>query len=168
MNKVFLLLGGNQGNVFETFSLARQQVMERVGPVSLASSLYQSEPWGFEADNLFLNQVLLVETMLEPEGLLQTLLEIETSLGRTRMAGVIESRIIDIDILFYNQQVIINPGLEIPHPRLHLRRFTLLPLAEIAPEMVHPLMGKTLSEILQSCNDTLAVHKVNPAVDQAG
>ncbi len=168
MNKVFLLLGGNQGNVSETFALARQQIMERVGTVILASSLYQSEPWGFEADSHFLNQVLLAETMLAPAELLQTLLEIETSLGRTRLAGVMESRSIDIDILFFNQQVIINPGLEIPHPRLHLRRFTLLPLAEIAPEMVHPLMGKTISEILLSCNDTLAVQKVNPAVDQAG
>lgn len=168
MNKVFLLLGGNQGNVFETFALARQEIIQRVGPVSLSSSLYQSEPWGFEADNLFLNQVLLVETMLEPAELLQTVLEIETSLGRTRLAGVMESRSIDIDILFYNQQIIINTGLEIPHPRLHLRRFTLLPLAEIAPEMVHPLFGKTVSEILVSCNDTLTAFKVNPAVDQAG
>ncbi len=168
MNKAFLLLGGNQGNVFETFAQARQQITEKVGAIALASSLYQSEPWGFDTELHFLNQVVLIQTMLPPAELLQTLLNIEASLGRKRTAGLMESRIIDIDILFYNEQVIVHPGLEIPHPRLHLRRFTLLPLAEIAPEMVHPLMGITVTEILKSCTDKLAVHKVNPAVDQAG
>lgn len=167
MNTVFLLLGGNLGNVSETFRQARRHISLKVGPVRKASSLYQSEPWGFEAETLFLNQVLVVETLLEPAELLEVLLRIEEPLGRKRTRDVMESRSIDIDILFYNDQVILTSSLEVPHPRLHLRRFTLMPLVEIAPEMMHPLMGMTMKELLESCEDDLRVEKLDLAEDTA-
>ncbi len=102
----------------------------------------------------------MVETRLNPAELLESLLKIESLLGRVRKVKCLESRPLDIDILFYNDQVIVSKILEIPHPRLHLRRFTLLPLVEIAPEMVHPVFGKTLYELLGICPDKLAVVKL--------
>ena len=167
MNTVYLLLGGNLGNVSETFIQARRHISERVGLIRKASSLYRSEPWGFEAKSLFLNQVLEVETTMDPSELLIELLHIESVLGRRREKGVMESRSIDIDILFFNDQVILTTHLEVPHPRLHLRKFTLLPLAEIAPELVHPQMGKTILQLLELCEDSLEVEKIDPAADPA-
>jgi 2-amino-4-hydroxy-6-hydroxymethyldihydropteridine diphosphokinase len=168
MNRVFLLLGGNLGNVAVTFEQARQLVLLRIGDITAVSSLYQSEPWGFSSCELFLNQVLELTTQLGPNELLQVLLEIESSMGRTRAAGLITSRPIDIDILFYNDQVVVLPQLEIPHPRLHLRRFTLLPLAELAPEMIHPLFAQTVAQLLEECNDPLAVTKFTIAENTTG
>jgi len=167
MNRVFLLLGGNQGNVSETFERAKQLIARKAGYVVAESFLYQSEPWGFTSDNLFLNRVIEVETQLEPLELLEVLLKIETKLGRTREPGVMASRPIDIDILFFNDQVIINQQLKVPHPRLHLRRFTLEPLAEIAPGLLHPLFAKTTVQLLEECNDPLAVTKLDTAAKPA-
>ena len=167
MNTVFLLLGGNLGNVRATFRQAREQINAGPGFIRKASSLYRSEPWGFEAESLFLNQVLEVETSLDPSDLLHALLAIETALGRTRKKGVMDSRSIDIDILFFNDQVILSPKLEVPHPRLHLRRFTLEPLAEIAPERVHPLKGQTMTQLLEACQDPMTVEKLDTAEDTA-
>lgn len=160
MNNTILLLGGNLGDVNNTFYQARQKIALQAGPILKVSSVYQSEPWGFQAENKFLNQVLVVETSMNPEPLMELLLSIEFLLGRSRRVKSLESRPIDIDLLFYNDQVIVGPLLEVPHPRLHLRRFTLLPLVEIVPEMVHPVFGTTMLELLENCPDKLSVVKL--------
>jgi 2-amino-4-hydroxy-6-hydroxymethyldihydropteridine diphosphokinase len=162
MNQAFVLLGGNQGDVASTFERARQMIASRAGKITACSSLYQSQAWGFESDDPFLNQVLEVASGHHAPGLMRELLQIEEDLGRMRKEGVMSSRTIDIDLLFFNQEVIDQPGLQVPHPRLHLRRFTLLPLAELAPELIHPIMGKTIEQLLESCPDQGHVIRVKP------
>lgn len=155
MHKVYLLLGSNRGNK----ALLLEKAVERLNSISLnpviSSSLFESEPWGFNANEWFLNKAVLIETDLSPEVLLSQILNIEKELGRVR--GVLkegyESRKIDIDILLYDNQVLDSEILSIPHPRMHLRKFVLEPLMEIAPDIVHPLFGKTITELYKICPD---------------
>ncbi len=132
-----------------------------VGEITQRSSLYASEPWGFKAPVHFLNRVLRVETSLEPQEILNKTQKIEKSLGRTEKStnGRYASRTLDIDILYFNFSIIRLPGLIIPHPRLHDRRFTLLPLAEIAPEWIHPLLKRNSRQLLAECKDKGKVWK---------
>ncbi|MFO7978188.1 MAG: 2-amino-4-hydroxy-6-hydroxymethyldihydropteridine diphosphokinase [Bacteroidales bacterium] len=161
MNEAFLLLGGNLGDVAATFNKARTLVSERLGEVLSASSLYKSEPWGFESRDMFLNQVLKIVTDMDAETLMQQILDIEQALGRQREKGKLTSRFIDLDLLFFNDLVIDRPHLQVPHPRLHLRRFTLLPLAEITPEKVHPGLNKSVKELLDVCPDHTQVVRLD-------
>ncbi len=155
MHKVYLLLGSNRGNK----ALLLEKAVERLNSISLkpviSSSLFESEPWGFNAEEWFLNKAVLIETDLSPEVLLSQILNIEKELGRIR--GVLkegyESREIDIDILLYDNLVHDSEILSIPHPRMHLRKFVLEPLMEIAPNIVHPLFGKTIKELNKICPD---------------
>ena len=124
------------------------------------SSLYQTAAWGNESQGAFLNQVLEIKTSLGPEELLKTILQIEEELGRKRELKY-GPRTIDIDILFFNDEVINLHGLKVPHPQLQNRRFVLVPLNEIAPDKMHPLFKKTISQILAECPDPLAVNKFN-------
>ncbi len=158
-NLVYLLLGGNQGDVRSIFATAREQFVLQLGREVSASALYQTEPWGFTADKPFLNQVVLLETLIAPGPLLEKVLQIEKDLGRLRVEGVqgYVSRPVDIDILFYNDDVISSKELTVPHPRLHQRNFTLFPLNDIAPELLHPVLHKTISELKLTCEDTLKV-----------
>jgi 2-amino-4-hydroxy-6-hydroxymethyldihydropteridine diphosphokinase len=134
-------------------SKALELIEEQSGKIIEVSSVYQSAPWGFSDPINFLNQVICLETLLSPEDLLAKLLNTETSLGRTRHGKDYNSRLIDIDILFYDHQVIDQPHLIVPHPRLHQRRFTLVPLAEIAAGFVHPVIGLPIIELLKNCED---------------
>jgi 2-amino-4-hydroxy-6-hydroxymethyldihydropteridine diphosphokinase len=147
---VYLLLGSNMGNRLAMLHDARTLLAAQAGAVVGQSGCYESEPWGFEADTLFLNQALQMETSLAPEPLLHTIQRIEAQLGRVRTTppGVYASRPIDIDILFYGHDIINTPELTVPHPLLHRRRFALLPLCELAPGFVHPLLHKTIAELL--------------------
>lgn len=160
MNKniVYVLLGGNLGNTQQTFKKAIEFLTIKVGTVINASGLYESEPWGFETHDQFLNQVLKIETSLSAPQVMHELLNIEQMLGRLRgPSAQYQSRPIDLDILFYNQDIFDSADLTVPHPRLHLRRFTLLPLSEIASELQHPTLKKTIKQLLEACEDDLEV-----------
>ena len=152
---VFLLLGSNMGDRLSLLHEARTLLAAHAGAVVGQSGCYESEPWGFEADTLFMNQALQIDTRLTPMQLLSAIQRIERQLGRERTTppGVYASRPIDIDILFYDNLVIDTPALTVPHPLLHRRRFALLPLCDLAPDYTHPVLHKTISELLQQCGD---------------
>ena len=153
MRKVFLSLGSNLGNRTENLSQAELKIAEYIGPVNTLSSVYETEPWGFVSDSDFLNLVLCAETDLSPSGLLGRILMIESRMGRIRGETQYKSRNIDIDILLYDNDIVDEPVLKIPHPRMHERRFVMVPIVEIAPDMVHPVLKKSMKELLESCSD---------------
>ena len=148
---VFLALGTNLGNRKQNMETAIENIEKQIGTIIAQSAFYSSEPFGFESDNLFLNSVVEVSTSLLPSELLTKTQLIEKQMGRTSKsdgAGY-SDRIIDIDILLYNKEVIDNkPKLIVPHPEMQNRDFVLKPLAEIAPSFVHPVLNKTISELV--------------------
>lgn len=164
MNEVYLCLGGNLGNCIETFTNAVKLLEKQGVHLRKYSSVYTSGAWGMEKAPDFFNQVILAKTNHTPDQLMHIILEIEKELGRERKnTGTYESRIIDIDILFFNLEIIKEATLEIPHPRLHLRRFVLEPLNEIASDLIHPTLHKTISGLLLTCLDTNSVKKIGHA-----
>lgn len=160
MNKVVLLLGSNLGDGQLLFQQVISLIDERLGKLELQSALYQSPPWGFEHENDFINQVLIMNTEKDAEEVLQSCLQIEVDLGRKRTAQGYGARTIDIDVLFVNDEVMETESLVLPHPRLHLRKFTLLPLVELIPDFVHPTLQKSMQELLVACEDNSEVRKI--------
>lgn len=148
------------GNREANLAAASEMIHLRCGSVLEHSSLYETAAWGLENQPDFLNQVLLLETVLEPRALLAALLQIEQELGRIRQQKN-GPRTIDLDILLFNDEVIHEPGLQIPHPRMATRRFVLAPLAEIAGELIHPVFSKSIRQMLAECPDPLPVNKKN-------
>lgn len=147
-------LGSNLGDRFEALSRAITMIGQEAGMVAAASSVWETEPWGFEADEQFLNMVVVVETTMQPLQLIQLFRSIEGRMGRRRHGGGrYESRIIDIDILLWEDRIISVPGLEVPHPKIADRRFVLEPLCEVTPGAVHPVTGLTAAEMLAMCDD---------------
>jgi 2-amino-4-hydroxy-6-hydroxymethyldihydropteridine diphosphokinase len=159
MNISYLLIGGNEGDRIGTMARARRQIGTIAGAIRSQSSLYETAPWGKSDQPDFLNQALELETGLDAPSLLQTLQGIEATMGRKRTEKY-GSRIIDIDILFFNDAIIRQPGLAIPHPEIQNRRFALAPLAEIAAAYIHPVLGLSVRELLINCTDPLAVKKL--------
>ena len=159
MTIAYLLLGANLGDRFAQVSIALQFIESDVGAVLRCSSLYETEAWGTTDQPMYLNQVVAVNTSLNARELLETVQRIENRLGRTRKEKW-ESRVIDIDILFYGEACIDEPDLVVPHPFLSERKFTLLPLEEIAADLLHPVLNKTVRELLRELNDPLTVLKL--------
>jgi 2-amino-4-hydroxy-6-hydroxymethyldihydropteridine diphosphokinase len=147
-----LLLGSNVGDRPAYLEQAIKLITEKAGRLVANSSLFETAPWGNTAQRSFLNQGILIQTTLPPAELLQTLLDIEIELGRERIEKW-GPRIIDIDILYYDQLVINKDHLKIPHPFLQERRFSLVPLHEISPGWVHPQLQKTVAQLLEDCQD---------------
>ena len=154
--QAYIALGSNLGNKRRNLVTAAALLAERAGEVGAISSFYETEPWGFESEHSFLNAALMLETTLAPLDLLRLTQEVECELGRTaKTDSVYHDRLIDIDLLLYGEEVIDQPGLQIPHPLMHRRAFVMTPMAEIAPAVVHPVLGKTmkvLSDLLESEN----------------
>lgn len=159
MNQAVLLLGCNIGDRTKYLNQAINALKNDVGTITQMSSIYESEPWGFDCETSFLNQVIVLETEYAAEYLLDQIQEIEKKLGRRRTQKGYEARTMDIDILFYNDLILDTEHLKIPHTELHKRRFTLLPLSEILPIKVHPVLQKTIKKLLIECDDKLWVKK---------
>lgn len=149
MAKVYLGLGTNLGDKEKNLRDAIANIEERVGNIHSLSAFYATEPWGFESDNGFLNAAICVESTLSPDELLTLTQQIEREIGRTAKSvnHTYADRLIDIDLLMYNDLILNTPTLTLPHPLMHQRRFVMEPLAEIAPNLIHPLLKKKIQEI---------------------
>jgi len=159
MNTAILLIGGNLGNRPLLLQQAVQLIEQQAGKVVKLSGLYETAPWGNVQQPDYLNQALQISTPLAPLPLLHTLLNIEREIGRIRQQKW-GARVIDIDIIFYNDEVISLPELKIPHPRMQNRQFVLVPLNEILPDWVHPIFQQTVHALLAACDDELPVKKL--------
>jgi len=158
MNRSFLLLGSNLGNRKINFEGARNLIEQQCGTIIQLSSLYETAAWGKTDQPSFLNQAMEIETELSAEQLMNQLLKIEKMMGRERKEKY-GPRMIDIDILLFNEEQYDLPFLKIPHPEIQNRRFALIPLAEIAANIRHPVFGKSISQLLKECPDKLDVAK---------
>jgi 2-amino-4-hydroxy-6-hydroxymethyldihydropteridine diphosphokinase len=161
MNKVAVLLGNNIDDGRDYFFEARAEISNQLGQIIQTSSVYLSPPWGYESSNFYKNQIVICNTTLPAISVLKMILHIETGLGRVRnsSSAKYEDRTIDIDILLFNEDIIKLEELEIPHPRMHLRKFCLLPLAEVVGNWFVPPFNCTVNELLMQCADQSEVVK---------
>lgn len=160
MADVYLLTGGNLGDRIKNLHKAIELISKEVGKITDRSSIYETEPWGFNHGLYFLNQVLKIDSLLDPLELLKEIFNIETILGREKRSSTYSARIIDIDILFYGNKIIKSDKLVIPHPKIHERMFTLTPMAELNPDFIHPELKKTIIQLKNECKDTKWVKKI--------
>ncbi|MBX2965911.1 MAG: 2-amino-4-hydroxy-6-hydroxymethyldihydropteridine diphosphokinase [Cyclobacteriaceae bacterium] len=159
MANVFFLLGSNLGDKNRWLAGARQQISRHIGSIVTASSVYKTAAWGNESQDDFYNQVIEVKTTQKPREVLQMIQKIEIQAGRKRIEKW-GARTLDIDILFWDDNVISSQDLQVPHPGIPHRRFTLIPLEEIAPDMVHPTLQKSIRQLLVDCKDGLMVERL--------
>jgi len=160
MHITYLLLGSNLGNRRKYIASAISEIESKLGSITKSSSLYQTASWGKHDQPDFLNQVIELKTHQKPQDLLSGILSIEADLGRKRIEKW-GSRVIDIDILLFEDKIINEPELIIPHPYLAFRRFCLMPLCEIVPEFIHPVLKKTIQELLLELSDDLIVKRLS-------
>jgi 2-amino-4-hydroxy-6-hydroxymethyldihydropteridine diphosphokinase len=163
MNQAYILIGGNTGNRVNNLAKACRLLEEGCGRIKARSAVYETQAWGITDQRDFLNQAILLETGLQAAELMDGILEAEESMGRKRGERN-GPRNIDMDILLFNDEVIDTSRLIVPHPRLHLRRFVLLPLCELAPDLAHPVSGKRMKQLLKECKDRLVVERYAPGV----
>lgn len=160
MNKAYLSLGSNRGDRTTNLNTAANLLSEWIGNIILASSLYETPPWKMIDKTDFFNQVLQMETSLSAAQLIDTIILVESMMGRLRTSKKYESRIIDIDILFFNDEIINTKELTVPHPLIQIRRFVLEPMAEIAPAFIHPVLKKNIVQLLNECEDKSVIRKL--------
>lgn len=159
MSIVYFSIGSNLGNRLVHLNDARKQLKSKIGKILKESQIYETEPWGFKYERDFLNMVIEVKTSLSYNELINKIIEIENGLGRVRNKHRYISRVIDIDILFYNNLIVNEKKIIIPHPLLQDRKFVLIPFNEINGSFVHPLLNKSISELLSVCDDNCEVRK---------
>lgn len=162
MNKAYLLLGSNLDDPKQQLGKAIELIEQRLGAVVKRSSLYKTAAWGNTEQPDFINMIVVCETDMPARKAMQTILEIEQSMGRHRSTRF-APRTIDIDILYFNHEILNEPALTLPHPAIPERRFTLVPLNELDATLKHPVSGKTSAEMLRDCRDDLTVEKLNGA-----
>lgn len=159
MNIIYLLLGSNLGDSKKQLARAAKHISKKIGKITRKSNIYQTAAWGKEDQPDFLNQVIIVESILKAEDVLNKNLQIEAFMGRERTEKN-APRTIDIDILYFNKDHIQSPTLTVPHPEIPNRRFVLIPLNDLSPNYVHPVLKKTNEQLLKKCTDTLDVKKI--------
>ena len=159
MNKLFLITGGNIGDRKKNLENAAALIYDRIGTVVKSSKIYETEAWGITDQPAFYNQVHVVESNFSAKEVLSNILQIEEEMGRKRTIKN-AARIIDIDILFFNEEIVNEQNLVIPHPQISNRRFVLLPLSELVPQMIHPVLKKTIHQLLLQTKDQLKVTAV--------
>lgn len=159
MNKIYILLGSNLENPKKQLSAARSFIKKDIGKIIRTSSLYQTAAWGNTEQPDFLNQVIIVESKFNSAETIDKILEIEIKMGRIRTTKN-APRLIDIDILFFNKEIIDKSKLTVPHPQIQNRRFVLIPLNELSPNYTHPVLQKNIHTLLLHCTDELNVKKI--------
>lgn len=161
MNRVFLGVGGNLGDRLVNLNRAVEQINKRIGNIEKISSVYLSEPWGFKHAKYFTNIVVELYTKFSADEVLTLAFEIEAELKRTRSGNGYEGRTMDIDILFFNDEIISTERLSIPHPHICQRLFVLLPMSEIEPDFVHPQNNTKIGELVKICIDKCKIKKLS-------
>ena len=158
MEKVVLHLGSNMGDKAHNLERAISYIQQTMGTITKASSVFVTEAWGVADQPDFLNQVVVIDTMLSPEILIQTVQKIETIIGKEKEYHW-GPRYIDIDVLFYGSHIIDKKHLKVPHPEIQFRNFVLIPLNEVEPNFIHPVLNKNIDYLTKKCKDTLSVAK---------
>ena len=159
MARVYFLLGGNLGDREQILNNAIEMMSKSIGSLVMTSAIYETEPWGFTHELNFLNQVVVLDSELEAIQILDLTQNIEKELGRIRKKNQYSERTIDIDILFYGEEKILTDRLEVPHPRIQERLFALIPMMDVGEDLVHPVIGKSIKELMIECPDKMEVKK---------
>ena len=160
MSKVYFSIGSNKGNRSKLINEAIDKIDISIGRVEKKSSIYETKSWGFNSNN-FYNTCLLIESSLSVELILNKILKIEKDMGRLNSVGQYSDRCIDIDILFFEDIIVNSKDLIIPHPRLHLRKFVLIPMLDLAPDLIHPILNKSIRQLELECEDNDQPKKID-------